>query len=146
MRSAVLGPSSGILDYALSELTLSHGGLYGGPTIPDPASTHFLEMHTNATSLASQYIASPPLEEDRDTKLSNLKRIKWARFDYMTEWETCARWMITRPPWLVFVSNKGEDVRFLGTRSLSPEGKKLFSFMAYRNWESLTVWKPVPFL
>jgi len=123
----------------------SHGNLYGGPTVPDPASTYFLEMHNNATLLASQYISSPPLEKDQEEKLSNLKKLKWARFDYMTEWETCAKWMVTRPPWLVFVTNHGEDVRFLGTRSISPEGRKLFSFMAYRNWKDLNVWKPIPF-
>lgn len=53
--------------------------------------------------------------------------------------------LISRPPWLVFVTNHGKDVRFLGTRSISAEGRKLFSFMSYRNWESLTTWKPVPF-
>lgn len=49
------------------------------------------------------------------------------------------------PPWLVFVSNHGKEMRFLGTRSISAEGRKLFSFMSFRNWESLNTWKPVPF-
>jgi hypothetical protein len=53
--------------------------------------------------------------------------------------------MVTRPPWLVFVTNHGQDVRFLGTRSISAEGRKLFSFMAFREWEKLNVWKPMPF-
>jgi hypothetical protein len=102
-------------------------------------------MHDNATSLAQSYISSPPLEKDGEQKLSNLKKVKWARFDYITEWEWCARYMVTRPPWLVFVTNHGQDVRFLGTRSISAEGRKLFSFMAFREWEKLNIWKPIPF-
>jgi hypothetical protein len=127
----------------------SHGNLDGGIAVPDPASTYFVSMHNNATILANTYMNSPtPLDtddKDRDLKLSNLRKVKWARFDYITEWEMCARWMVTRPPWLLFVSDHGKELRFLGTRSISPEGKKLFSFMAYRNWETLTTWKPIPF-
>jgi hypothetical protein len=124
---------------------ISHGNLHGGMAVPDPASTFFVAMHDNATSLSRSYLASPPLDDkDQELKLANLKKVKWARFDYITEWQQCARWMVTRPPWLLFVSDHGKEVRFLGTRSISAEGKKLFSFMAYRSWETLTTWKPIP--
>jgi hypothetical protein len=56
--------------------------------------------------MAREYIASPPLEKDVDEKVANLKMVKWARLDYITEWESCARWMITR--W-VFVSESESE-------------------------------------
>lgn len=89
----------------------SHGHQYGA-AISDPASTYFVEMHNNATRMAREYIASPPLEEDKnvDEKIANLKNVKWARIDYMTEWESCARWMVTRyvdpPPTLSSTTGK----------------------------------------
>lgn len=55
-----------------------------------------MAMHDNATRMAREYIASPPLEKDVEEKVANLKKVKWARFDYITEWEWCARWMVTR--------------------------------------------------
>lgn len=56
-----------------------------------------MTMHDNATRMAREYLAAPPLDDkDAKEKVENLKMVKWARFDYITEWEWCARWMVTR--------------------------------------------------
>ncbi|RXK36671.1 hypothetical protein M231_06058 [Tremella mesenterica] len=90
----------------------------------DPLSPRFLEMHTNA-SLASQELSLG---------------IKWGRVDLIEETYISMRWLLFRPPYLVFISNSGHDLRFLSPRHVHPEGDRLLEFVEKKQWKDLPIW------
>ena len=94
----------------------------------------------------------------RDSKgVEGIEHVKWARLDYQTEVELCTKWLVLkygyplikrsppetdcRPPYLVFVSNQGKEMRFLSPRQFRPDGEQLLRLVKLGQWVNAPLWK-----
>lgn len=101
--------------------------IHGPPR--DVASKYFVEGVTNATILAHE-----------DTS-NSLRNVKWARMDYMAETELTARWLVVKPPVLVVATNRGQDLRFITSGMIAPNGTVIERYMREERWKNLPIWK-----
>ncbi|WVR03280.1 hypothetical protein IAU60_000271 [Kwoniella sp. DSM 27419] len=93
----------------------------------DAASQAFLHAHKEA----AQQAKSDP----------TLQRVKWARLDFITHWQISTRWLLTKPPYLVFISHQGRDLRFLRPIDIRPEGDALFAAIKQGSWADVPIYK-----
>ncbi|WVQ93926.1 hypothetical protein IAU59_001004 [Kwoniella sp. CBS 9459] len=100
--------------------------VHGRPN--DPTSDLYLEAHSKAAKKAKA-----------DESLS-LSKYRWARIDYIAEWEICTKWLIMRPPYIVFISDKGRTLRFLSPRNVRPDTEVLYEGVTSGNWETVPAW------
>ncbi|OCF43780.1 hypothetical protein I317_02384 [Kwoniella heveanensis CBS 569] len=99
--------------------------VHGRPN--DPTSDAYLDAHSEAAKLAKS-----------DESLS---KFRWARLDYIAEWEICTKWLLMRPPYVVFISDKGRTLRFLKPSNLRPDPQILYDGIKSGNWETVPVWE-----
>ncbi|WWC85687.1 uncharacterized protein L201_000553 [Kwoniella dendrophila CBS 6074] len=101
--------------------------VHGKPT--DMASDKMLNYHKEAADLVKS-----------DEKLNLNNNIRFARLDYMTAWKTCTRWLLTKPPYLVFISSSGEKLRFVPVHSLGKEPENLYKVIKDKMYEIVLPW------
>ncbi|CDZ97221.1 hypothetical protein [Phaffia rhodozyma] len=70
-----------------------------------------------------------------------LDRVKFARIDYLNVTSVLTRWNVWKPPYIVFVSDRGQTLRFLGPRSIRPEGELLREVLVNDDWKKAPVWE-----
>ncbi|OCF59785.1 hypothetical protein L486_02458 [Kwoniella mangroviensis CBS 10435] len=92
----------------------------------DAASNILLDYHKQASDLVK---ADPELEN-----------VKFARLDYITAWKTCTRWLLNRPPYLIFISSSGRQLRFVPTQSLGKEPERLYKVIKEKMYEVILPW------
>lgn len=71
----------------------------------------------------------------------DLPNVKFARMDFMTETALPTRWLVFRPPQLMIVTNRGQDLRFFGPHHLRPDGEVLRRFLKEEIWKEYPIWK-----
>jgi len=65
---------------------------HGSPN--EVISKRYLDTHMNATLLAKEALAKKADLTEPENEI--FKRVHWARMDYMTEANTCTKWLVTR--------------------------------------------------
>ncbi|KAJ9107066.1 hypothetical protein QFC19_002936 [Naganishia cerealis] len=94
----------------------------------DPASFVFWEAINNA-SIINQHPAN------------HIKGLKWGRIDFLTELELTTRWLIFKPPMLVFATHRGTELRFVNARQMAANGTIIHRFLKEEMWRNLPVWQ-----
>ncbi|WWD05965.1 hypothetical protein V865_004050 [Kwoniella europaea PYCC6329] len=94
--------------------------------VTDAASNILLDYHKQASDLVK---ADP-----------ELKNVKFARLDYLTSWKTCTRWLLKRPPYLVFITSSGKQLRFGPTQSLGKGPESLYKVIKEKMYEVVLPW------
>ncbi|KLT39489.1 hypothetical protein CC85DRAFT_192889 [Cutaneotrichosporon oleaginosum] len=96
----------------------------------DMMSNAYLETHANASALL----------KGNATIADKAERIKFGRLDWMTDWVLSTRWVLTKPPYIVFVSDSGQTLRFAAPPRLPANGTMLYAVLAEGYWMNLAPW------
>ncbi|EJT51700.1 hypothetical protein A1Q1_07112 [Trichosporon asahii var. asahii CBS 2479] len=104
----------------------------------DFLATAFTEAHANVTKRFAKDAAAA----EGDAK-AEIEHFKFGRLDYYNDWATCTRWLITKPPYLVFVSenNGKKELRFLSFPPFPAEGEKMYKLIKDGHWKNIRPWK-----
>ncbi|ORX34994.1 hypothetical protein BD324DRAFT_652717 [Kockovaella imperatae] len=103
-----------------------------------------VKLYTEAIKEKKEFKAADA--EDKATELTKdekalLKHVKWARIDYVDEWKLCARWQIFRPPYLVIITDGGENLRFFSARQFPAKGEVILNYIKSGQWKEIPPWK-----
>ncbi|BEI90172.1 uncharacterized protein CcaverHIS019_0302420 [Cutaneotrichosporon cavernicola] len=96
----------------------------------DVMSHAYLETQSNASSLL----------KNNATLADKVERIKFGRLDWMTDWVLSTRWVMTKPPYIVFVTDSGKTLRFAAPPRLPANGTMLYEILAESYWRNLPPW------
>ncbi|WVF66305.1 hypothetical protein IAT40_001045 [Kwoniella sp. CBS 6097] len=107
--------------------------VHGRPN--DPTSDVYLDAHSEAAKRAKAESDSDSLTD------ASLSRFRWARIDYIAEWEICTKWLMMKPPYIIFISEKGRKLRFLSPSNVRPDPQILYDGVKSGSWESIPVWE-----
>ncbi|GHJ84042.1 hypothetical protein NliqN6_0444 [Naganishia liquefaciens] len=94
----------------------------------DPSSFMFWHAVNNASILAQE-----PGKE--------IPGMKWGRVDFITELELTSRWLLFKPPMLVFATNRGNDLRFVRPGVIAANGTVIHRFLQEEHWRAFPVWE-----
>ncbi|KAJ9103997.1 hypothetical protein QFC21_002460 [Naganishia friedmannii] len=94
----------------------------------DPASFVFWDAINNA-SIINRHPAN------------HIRGLKWGRIDFLTELELTTRWMIFKPPMLVFATKRATELRFVNSRQMAANGTIIHRFLKEEMWRNLPVWQ-----
>lgn len=90
----------------------------------------YLETHANASSLLKTNVSLTDKAE----------RIKFGRLDWMTDWVLSTRWVMTKPPYVVFITDSGKTLRFASPPRLPANGTLLYTVLTEGYWTNLPPW------
>ncbi|BEI82375.1 hypothetical protein CcaverHIS002_0302430 [Cutaneotrichosporon cavernicola] len=80
------------------------------------------------------------LLKNNATLADKVERIKFGRLDWMTDWVLSTRWVMTKPPYIVFVTDSGKTLRFAAPPRLPANGTMLYEILAESYWRNLPPW------
>lgn len=103
----------------------------------DFLATTFAEAHTNVT----KQFAKDAAAAEGDAK-AEIEHFKFGRLDYYNDWATCTRWLINKPPYLVFVSenNGKKELRFLSFPPFPADSDKMYKLLKEGHWKHIRPW------